>query len=68
MRCFNLMLSPAEVEAYAATDLEPTGTSADDTRMLMRAAAVTARIMTEIEELNARGLPYLPGRCMQILW
>ena len=52
MRCFNLMLSPAEVEAYAATDLEPTGTSADDTRMLMRAAAVTARIMTEIEELK----------------
>src|SRR5208283_5219741 len=52
MRYFNLMLSPAEVEAYTADYLEETGTRADAARMLLRIVAVTARITTEIEELK----------------
>ncbi len=51
MRYFNLMLSPVEVEVCIA-DLEPTGMPADAARMLLRTAAMTARIMTEIEELK----------------
>src|SRR5208282_1626741 len=46
MRYFNLMLSPVEVEVCIA-DLEPTGMPADAARMLLRTAAMTARIMTE---------------------
>jgi len=52
MRFFNLMLSPAEVEAYTADYLEQPGPRADAARMLLRMVAVTARITTEIEELK----------------
>ena len=52
MRYFNLMLSPAEVEAYTADYLEQSGTRADAARMLLRLVAVTARITTEMEELK----------------
>jgi hypothetical protein len=52
MRYFNLMLSPAEVEAYTADYLEQTGPRADAARMLLRLVAVTARLTTEMEELK----------------
>jgi len=52
MRYFNLMLSPAEVEAYIADYLEQAGPRADAARMLLRVVAVTARISTEMEELK----------------
>jgi hypothetical protein len=52
MRYFNLMLSPAEVEAYTADYLEQSGPRADAARMLLRTVAVTARLATEIEELK----------------
>jgi hypothetical protein len=52
MRFFNLMLSPAEVEAYTADYLEQTGPRADAARMLLRLVAVTARLTTEMEELK----------------
>jgi hypothetical protein len=52
MRYFNLMLSPAEIEAYTADYLEQAGPRADAARMLLRVVAVTARITTEVEELK----------------
>jgi hypothetical protein len=52
MRYFNLMLSPAEIEAYTADYLEQSGPRADAARMLLRIVAVTARITTETEELK----------------
>jgi hypothetical protein len=52
MRYFNLMLSPAEVEAYTADYLEQNGARADAARLLLRLVAVTARITTEMEELK----------------
>jgi len=52
MRYFNLMLSPAEIEAYTADYLEQAGPRADAARMLLRIVAVTARITTEMEELK----------------
>jgi len=52
MRYFNLMLSPAEIEAYTADYLEQTGPRADAARMLLRVVAVTARMTTELEELK----------------
>ena len=52
MRYFNLMLSPAEVEAYTADYLEQAGPRADAARMLLRIVSVTARISTEMEELK----------------
>jgi hypothetical protein len=52
MRYFNLMLNPAEVEAYTADYLEQSGPRADAARMLLRLVAVTARITTEMEELK----------------
>jgi hypothetical protein len=52
MRYFNLMLSPAEVEAYTADYLEQAGPRADAARMLLRVVAVTARVTTEMEELK----------------
>ena len=52
MRYFNLMLSPAEVEAYTADYLEESSPRADVARMLLRVVAVTARLTTEIEELK----------------
>ncbi len=52
MRYFNLMLTPAEVEAYTADYLEQPGTKADAARLLLRLVAVNARITTEMEELK----------------
>jgi hypothetical protein len=52
MRYFNLMLSPAEVDAYTADYLEEASPRADIGRMLLRVVAVTARIGTEVEELK----------------
>ena len=52
MRYFNLMLNPAEVEAYTADYLEQPGPRADAARMLLRLVAVNARITTEMEELK----------------
>jgi hypothetical protein len=52
MRYFNLMLSPAEVEAYTADYLEQAGPRADAARLLLRLVAVSARITTEMEELK----------------
>jgi hypothetical protein len=52
MRYFNLMLSPAEVEAYTADYLEQAGPRADAARMVLRIVAVTARLTTEMEEFK----------------
>ncbi len=52
MRYFNLMLSPAEVEAYTADYLEQASPRADAARMVLRMVAVTARLTTETEELK----------------
>jgi hypothetical protein len=52
MRYFNLMLSPAEIEAYTADYLEQAGPRADAARMVLRIVAVTARLSTEMEEFK----------------
>jgi hypothetical protein len=52
MRYFNLMLSPVEVEAYTADYLEQTSPQADAARMTLRIVAMTARMITEMEELK----------------
>ena len=52
MRYFNLMLTPAEVEAYTADYLEQAGPRADAARMTLRIVAMTARMITEMEELK----------------
>ena len=52
MRFFNLILEPAEIEAYSADYLEEVNPRADVTRMLLRTIAMTARMTTEMEELK----------------
>ena len=52
MRYFNLMLSPAEIDAYTADYLGEVSPRADAARMLLRIVALTARMTTEIEELK----------------
>ena len=52
MRFFNLILEPAEIDAYTATYLEEVSARADMARMLLRTVAMTARITTETEELK----------------
>jgi hypothetical protein len=52
MRHFNLMLNTAEVAAYTADYLEQSSPRADAARMVLRMVALTARVMTEIEELK----------------
>jgi hypothetical protein len=52
MRYFNLMLSPAEVDAYTADYLDQTTSKADAARMTLRIVAVSARLATEMEELK----------------
>jgi hypothetical protein len=52
MRFFNLMLSPAEVEAYCADYLEEKSLRAGSARTLLRLVAVLARLTTELEELK----------------
>ena len=52
MRYFNLMLTPAEIDAYTADYLEQASPRADAARMVLRMVAVTARLTTETEELK----------------
>jgi hypothetical protein len=52
MRFFNLMLSPAEVDAYCADYLEEKSLRAGSARALLRLVAVLARVTTELEELK----------------
>lgn len=52
MRFFNLILTPAEAEAYSADYLEENSLPADVARMLLRLVAVGARMTTELEELK----------------
>jgi hypothetical protein len=52
MRFFNLTLTPAEANAYCADYLEEKSLRAGVARVLLRLVAVTARIITEWEELK----------------
>ncbi len=52
MRFFNLMLSPAEADAYNATFLEEKSLRADVARTLIRSVSCIARINTELEEIK----------------
>jgi hypothetical protein len=52
MRFFNLMLTPAEADAYCADYLEEKSVRAGVARLLLRLVAVVARITTELEELK----------------
>ena len=52
MRFFNLTLTPAEADAYCADFLEEKSLRAGVARVLLRLVAVTARIITEWEELK----------------
>jgi hypothetical protein len=52
MRFFNLTLTPAEADAYSADYLEEKSLRAGVARVLLRLVAVTARIITELEELK----------------
>jgi len=52
MRYFNLMLSPAEIDACTADFLEQNSPRADVARAVLRLVAMSARIMTEMEELR----------------
>ncbi len=55
MRFFNLTLTPAEADAYCADFLEEKSLRAGVARVLLRLVAVTARIITELEELKRAG-------------
>jgi hypothetical protein len=52
MRFFNLMLTPAEADAYCADYLEEKSLRAGVARVLLRLGAVVARMITELEELK----------------
>jgi hypothetical protein len=52
MRFFNLTLTPAEADAYCADYLEEKSLRAGAARVLLRLVAVTARLITELEELK----------------
>jgi hypothetical protein len=52
MRYFNLTITPAEADAYCADYLEEKTLRAGVARVLLRLVAVTARIITELEELK----------------
>lgn len=52
MRFFNLILTPAEADAYCADYLEEKSLRADVARALLRLIAVVARMTTELEELK----------------
>jgi len=55
MRYFNLTLTPAEADAYCADYLEEKSLRAGVGRVLLRLVAVTARLITELEELKRAG-------------
>ena len=52
MRFFNLILSPAEADAYCADYLEEKSLRAQVARTLLRLVALVARMTTEVEELR----------------
>jgi len=52
MRFFNLLLTPAEADAYCADYLEEKSLRAGVARVMLRLVAVVARMTTEIEELK----------------
>jgi len=52
MRYFNLMLGPAEVEAYTAGYLEEASPRAEAARLILRMVAMAARMQTEMEEMK----------------
>ncbi len=52
MRFFNLVLTPAEADAYCADYLEEKSVRAGVARVLLRIVAVVARMSTELEELK----------------
>jgi hypothetical protein len=52
MRFFNLILTPAEADAYCADYLEEKSLRAGVARSLLRLVAVVARMTTELEELK----------------
>jgi len=52
MRFFNLMLTPAEADAFCADYLEEKSVRAGVARVLLRLVAVVARMTTELEELK----------------
>jgi hypothetical protein len=52
MRYFNLILTPAEVDAFCADDREEKSLQASVTRALLRMVTVAARMTTELEELR----------------
>src|ERR1700687_103975 len=52
MRFFNLTLTPAEADAYCADFLEEKSLRAGVARVLLRLVAVTARIISALEELK----------------
>jgi len=52
MRFFNLILTPAEADAYCADYLEEKNARATVARMLLRIVSVVARMTTEAEELR----------------
>ena len=55
MRFFNLTLTPAEAEACRSDYLEEKTLRAGVARVLLRLVAVTARIISELEELKRAG-------------
>jgi hypothetical protein len=52
MRFFNLLLTPAEADAYCADYLEEKSVRAGVARVVLRLVAVVARMTTELEELK----------------
>jgi hypothetical protein len=52
MRFFNLILSPAEADAYCADYLDEKTLRAQVARSLLRLVAIVARMTTELEELK----------------
>lgn len=52
MRFFNLMLTPAEADAYCADYLEEKSVRAGVARVLLRLVSVVARMTIELEELK----------------
>jgi len=52
MRFFNLILAPAEAEAYCKENLQDKTPRGDAQRLLVRLVAIAARMTTELEELK----------------
>jgi len=52
MRFFNLILTPAEADAYCADYLQEKSSRAEVAHALLRMVAVSARMTTELEELH----------------